>query len=204
MEAHPEIAWHARSAEEAERALASGENGLAEQEARRRLSEHGPNRLPTAKPQSAFRRFLAQFHNLLVYVLLAAAGITAILGEVVDAAVILGVVLANAVLGLLQENKAEKAIAAIRSMLASQASVIRDGRRRTIAADELVAGDLVLLEAGDRVPADLRLVRSRNLQIAEAVLTGESVPRSIRSAMVPPQAASSGSSASIAFSLSNR
>jgi magnesium-transporting ATPase (P-type) len=119
--------------------------------------------------------FWAQFHNVLIYVLLAAALVTAVLGHGVDTAVILLVVLANAVIGFIQEGRAEKAFDAIRRMITQRASVLRDGRRIAVDADNSVPGDVVLLEPGDRVPADLRLVKARNLKIDEAILTGESV-----------------------------
>ena len=120
-------------------------------------------------------RFLAQFHNLLIYVLLGAALVTALLGHAIDTALILLVVLANAAIGFIQEGRAEKALDAIKRMITQNASVMRDGRRLTMGAQGIVPGDIVLLEAGDRVPADLRLIRARNLKIEEAILTGESV-----------------------------
>ena len=121
-------------------------------------------------------RFLLHFHNLLIYVLLVSAFITALLGHWVDTTVILAVVVLNAVIGVIQEGKAEKAMDAIRHMLAPRAAVLRDGRRTTVPGDELVPGDIVLLEAGDKVPADLRLSGCRGMSIQEAILTGESVP----------------------------
>ena len=174
--AHALPPYHALAPGEVELAFGTDEHGLAEPEAARRLAEFGPNRLTEPQPPSALARFAAQFRNLLILVLLAAAAVTALLGHWIDAAVIVGVVLANAAIGFVQEGRAEKAIGAIRRMLAPRASVIRDGARHTVDADRLVVGDLVLLEPGDRVPADLRLTRSRNLQIDEAALTGESVP----------------------------
>ncbi len=127
------------------------------------------------KVAGPLRRFLAQFENLLIYVLIAAAAVTAALGHWVDTGVILAVVLVNAVLGFLQEGKAERALDAIREMLSPQAIVIRDRRRRMVPAEELVPGDIVFLQSGDKVPADLRLVQVKSLQVQEAVLTGESV-----------------------------
>ncbi|MDT8345473.1 MAG: HAD-IC family P-type ATPase, partial [Thermohalobaculum sp.] len=150
--------------------------GLSGDEAARRLLAHGANRLPAAPRRSLISRFLVQFHNVLIYVLLGAAAVTAVLGHFIDMAVILAVVVANAAIGFVQEGKAEKAMDSIRRMLAPHASVIRDGARRSIDGTDLVPGDLVLLEAGDRVPADLRLVSVRGLKVEEAILTGESVP----------------------------
>ncbi len=144
-------------------------------DAARRLAVHGPNRLPPPKRRSALARFAAQFHNVLIYVLLAAVAVTAALGHYVDSGVILAVVLANTVIGFLQEGKAEAALEAIRNMLSLTAVVLRDGRRREIPAEELVPGDIVFLASGDKVPADLRLVEARSLRVEEAALTGESV-----------------------------
>ena len=117
-----------------------------------------------------------QFHNPLIYVLLAAAAITLGLRDYLDAGVIVGVVIINAIIGFVQEGRAEQALEAVRSLLANRATVVRDGERHEIDAAELVPGDLVLLESGDRVPADLRLLQIRDLHIDEAALTGESVP----------------------------
>ncbi|MEA3301923.1 MAG: cation-transporting P-type ATPase [Pseudomonadota bacterium] len=155
--------------------LDAGEEGLAKDEADLRLDEYGPNRLPEASTRGPLVRFFYQFHNLLIYVLLAASGVTAVLGHWVDAGVILGVVVVNAVIGFVQEGKAENALRAIRQMLSPQAVVLRDGQRVTIPADELAPGDVVFLQSGDKVPADLRLFRVKSLQIQESVLTGESV-----------------------------
>jgi magnesium-transporting ATPase (P-type) len=167
--------WHDRSADEVMEILGSRETGLGGEEARRRLDRFGPNRLPAPPRRHPVLRFLAQFNNSLIYFLLAAAAASWLLGHVVDAAVIIAVVLINAVVGSVQEGKAEKALEAIGDMIAPHANVVRDGRRQGVAVPDLVPGDLVLLEAGDRVPADLRLVRARSLLIDEAVLTGESV-----------------------------
>ncbi len=168
--------WHALSADDCLRQLGSTAHGLGADEAARRFAEHGPNRLPPPARRSAFLRFLLQFHNLLIYVLLAAGVITALLGHWIDSSVIFGVVVINAVVGFIQEGKAEQAMDAIRQMLSLHAAVLRDGRLHEIPAEELVPGDVVQLAAGDKVPADLRLLRVRELQVEEAALTGESVP----------------------------
>jgi len=157
-------------------ALASNRAGLSEDEAGARLEKYGANLLPPPARRGALARFLSQFHNLLIYVLIASAAITAALGHVVDASVIAGVIVINAIVGFIQEGKAEEALEAIRNMLSLSALVVRGGARRTVGAEQLVPGDLVLLAPGDKVPADLRLVDSRNLRIDEAVLTGESAP----------------------------
>ena len=167
--------WHALGSDEVMIRLQADQNGLADDEVKRRLAQYGPNRLPEPKSRGPLLRFLFQFHNVLIYVLLVASGVTATLGHWVDTGVILGVVLINAVIGFVQEGKAEDALRAIRRMLSPQAMVLRAGQRITLPAEELVPGDVVQLRSGDKVPADLRLVRVKSLQVQEAVLTGESV-----------------------------
>ncbi|ENO86760.1 putative cation-transporting P-type ATPase [Thauera linaloolentis 47Lol = DSM 12138] len=137
---------------------------------------HGPNTLPEPPRNGPLKRFLLQFHNVLIYVLLAAGVVTLLLGHHVDSGVIFGVVLINALIGFLQEGKAERALDAIRDMLSPHAQVLRDGRRQEVDAGELVPGDIVFLASGDKVPADLRLIDVRSLRIDEAVLTGEAQP----------------------------
>ncbi|HKP15185.1 MAG TPA: cation-translocating P-type ATPase, partial [Gemmatimonadaceae bacterium] len=156
---------------------------LADVEARRRFERDGPNELAAEPPVPAWRRFLAQFQSVLVLLLLAATAISLALWFVereaalpYDAIAIIAIVLLNATLGYVQEARAEQAVAALRSMSAAEATVVRDGERRRIPARELVAGDLVLLEEGDTIPADARILESAALQSAEAALTGESVP----------------------------
>lgn len=192
--------WHAI---DSERALAKlGANvarGLATDEVQRRRAQHGANRLPEPARRSATMRFLLQFHNPLIYVLLASALVTLALGDLIDSGVIAGVVLINALIGYIQEGKAEQALEAVRGMLASRANVIRNGERQLIDATELVPGDLVLLEAGDRVPADLRLVSAQNLRAVEAALTGESLPSDKQVAPVSADA-SLGDRASMMYS----
>ncbi len=175
-EAAKERLWHTLEADDALRTLDVGSKGLDDGEVARRLEEAGPNRLPPARKHGLLVRFLLQFHNVLIYVLIAAAVVTALLGYWVDTGVILGVVVINAIIGIIQEGKAERALDAIRDMLSPQATVMRGGRRLEVPAEELVPGDLVLLQSGDKVPADLRLIKQRDLRVDEAVLTGESVP----------------------------
>ncbi|MBE2258875.1 MAG: HAD-IC family P-type ATPase [Rhodobacteraceae bacterium] len=168
--------WHALPVADVLRALAVTQTGLAPQEAAQRLARHGRNALPPAQRHGPWRRFALQFHNPLIYVLLAAGLITFTLADYIDAGVIAAVVLINAAIGFIQEGKAEKALEAVSAMLASRAMVIRAGERHEVDATLLVPGDIVLLEAGARVPADLRLLRVKNLRINEAALTGESLP----------------------------
>src|SRR6516164_9218489 len=169
--------WHAISADEVVTRLAtSGQKGLDAAEASARLRKHGPNRLPEGKRRGPFMRFLAQFNNILVYVLLGAGFTKLMLSLWVDAGIIFGVVVLNALLGFIQEGKAEKALDSIRNMLSAEARTVRGGETRMIPAEQLVPGDVVVLESGDKIPADLRLIDAKNLRTEEAALTGESVP----------------------------
>ena len=191
--------WHALQPGEALQRIEGRLEGLTSEDAARRLVQYGPNRLRPAKARSPVMRFLAQFNNVLVYVLVGAAVVTAGLQHWIDTGVIVGVVLINAMIGFVQEGKAERALEAIRDLLSQNAIVLRDGRRITLPAADIVPGDLVLLQSGDKVPADLRLIKSRSLQIQEAVLTGESVPTSKAIDAVEEDAAL-GDRASMAFS----
>ena len=192
-------AWFARDAGAALAAFATAPEGLSEAEAGSRLATFGPNRLPAAKKRSALVRFILQFHNLFIYVLLASAAVSVALGHFVDASVIVLVALVNAVIGYVQEGRAEDALTAIRGMIDPRAAVVRDGRRVTVAAEQIVPGDIVLVEAGDRIPADIRLLRARSLKIDEAPLTGESVPV-VKSAEPVAADAALGDRASMAYS----
>ncbi|WP_323754663.1 cation-transporting P-type ATPase [Marinobacter sp.] len=169
-------AWHELESESAIDALDANKHGLSSEEVAKRFRIYGPNRLPEAAKRSLLIRFLSHFNNILIYVLLGAAAITAVLGHLADTLVILAVVVANAGIGFFQEGKAEKAMGALRRMLALKASVLREGVRCSVKGEALVPGDIVLLEAGDKVPADLRLLDVSALQIQESILTGESVP----------------------------
>jgi magnesium-transporting ATPase (P-type) len=170
-------AWHAVAAGDVVRRLNTNTaNGLDAAEAALRLTKYGPNRLPEGRKQGPLMRFLLQFNNVLVYVLLAAGFVKLMTSLWLDAAIILGVVVINALLGFVQEGKAEKALDSIRNMLSAEARAIRGGEVRLLPAEELVPGDVVLLESGDKIPADLRLVEVKNLRTEEAALTGESVP----------------------------
>jgi len=167
--------WYQIPAAEVLRLLSTTDSGLTTDEAQARLRRYGYNEIKFKK-QSAFVRFLLQFRSALVYVLLAAAITTAALEMWIDTAVIVVVVLVNAIIGFIQEGKAEASMEALRGMMVPDCTVIRDGEKRLIPARELVPGDLVVLEEGDRIPADLRLLYTKNLRTDEAVLTGESVP----------------------------
>ncbi|MEV7572732.1 HAD-IC family P-type ATPase [Pseudarthrobacter sp. NPDC089323] len=149
-------------------------NGLGPGQVSRRRSQFGANMLPRSKRGGMWRKLLRQFNNPLVYVLLAAAAVTGVLGEYLDSGVILAVVLVNTLIGFVQETRAEAALDALHSLVRTAAVVLRDGQRQEIPSEDLVPGDLVLLEAGDKVPADLRLVRLSGLRVDESALTGES------------------------------
>jgi len=151
-------------------------SGLAGSEVEHRQAKFGLNRIKARRGTPAWVKFLQQVHAPLVYILLVAVGVTAFLGEWVDSSVIFGVVLINAIVGFLQEAKAEKAISSLASMVTTETTVRRDGRQQRLHSEQLVPGDVVLLQSGDRVPADLRLFHVKNLQVDESALTGESVP----------------------------
>ncbi len=169
--------WSHIPSTEAVKALNSdGEKGLNDIEVAERQKEFGPNLLTKKKGQGPIIRFLFQFHDPLLYILIVAAVVTALLQEWVDSSVIFGVVLINAFVGFIQESKAINAIEALAKGLSAEASVVRDGKKMRIPSSELVLGDLVLLHSGDKVPADLRLLHTRELRIDESAFTGESVP----------------------------
>lgn len=167
---------YSRSVEEIQEDLNTSVEGLSPEQAGHRLELFGTNQLPEAPRDPWFIRFARHFHDTLIYVLLGAAAITGVLQHWVDTGVILGVVVINAIIGFIQEGKAEKALAGIRKMLSTNARVLRQGRWTEIEADQLVPGDIVALKSGNRVPADLRLSEVVNLRIEESALTGESVP----------------------------
>jgi len=169
--------WHSLTTDDVVTLLHADEHkGLDLFEAKHRLEKVGPNVITPARGTPAWLRFLEQFNQPLVYILIAAGVITVVLGDYVDAAVILGVVLVNAIIGYVQEAKAVSAIEALKQTLQAEATVLRGGEKVRFSADQIVPGDIVLLASGDKVPADLRLLSTRDLQIAEAALTGESVP----------------------------
>ena len=166
---------HAVSVDEALGALGTDRDGLSSAEASRRLEAGGPNRLPDPVRENLVVRFLKHFNDVLIYILLVAVAVTALLGHWIDSMVIFGVVVINAVIGFVQEGRAEQALEGIRKMLSLDAQVRRDGHWTHVDAELLVPGDVVRLRSGDRVPADVRLIETTNLQIEESALTGESV-----------------------------
>ena len=171
------VVWHGMPAGEVVKQLRTDvQKGLDPAEAASRLEKYGPNRLPEGKKRGPLMRFLSQFNNVLVYVLLGAGFTKMMLGLWIDASIILGVVVLNGLLGFIQEGRAEAALDSIRNMLSAEARTVRGGETRMVPAEQMVPGDVVLLESGDKIPADLRLTEVKNLRTEEAALTGESVP----------------------------
>ncbi len=188
MKAIPEEQWQQLAIENILALFQSDQKqGLSQEAAEQRLARFGPNVLSTKAGKSNLVRFLLQFHQPLIYILIVSGIITALLQEWVDSGVIFGVVLANGIIGYIQEAKAESSLAALAQTMVAEASVLRSGRQQRIPSSQLVPGDLVLLTAGDRVPADIRLVHCRGLQVAESALTGESVPVSKDTAPLPEE-----------------
>ena len=177
METPPLTAWHSITAEEAAHTLGvTVATGLSKAEVKRRQAESGPNKVSARRGTPAWLKFLQQFHQPLVYVMLVAVGATSFLGEWVDAGVIGAIVVVNAIVGFLQETKAETAIEALAKMVVTEATVRREGKKERVPSESLVPGEVVLLQSGDRVPAEMRLIEIRSLQVDESALTGESLP----------------------------
>ncbi len=191
--------WAAIAVDDVMAELETSKSGLDADTAAGRLKEYGPNRLAATVKRGPLKRFLAQFDNLLIYVLLGAAGLAVLIGHAIDALVILAVVMVNTAIGFFQEGKAEDALEAIRGMIDPEATLRRAGEKTKVPADEVVPGDIVLIESGDRVPADLRLIRAKNLKLDEAALTGESVPVDKHIEAIEP-GAELGDRSSMAFS----
>ncbi|GAB4342439.1 MAG: cation-transporting P-type ATPase [Desulfobulbaceae bacterium] len=179
--------WHQLSGDDILEILSSdSRTGLDTAEAGRRLQQYGPNTLPPRSGRGPLLRFLLQFHQPLIYILIASGIITALLGEWIDSSVIFGVVLVNGIIGYLQEAKAVNALAALARTLVSETTLLRQGVKTRLSSDQVVPGDIVLLEAGDRVPADLRILSGQGLQIDESALTGESLPVEKDPSPLPP------------------
>ena len=168
--------WHRKEIREVSELLKSSENGLSSEEALKRLNEHGPNELKEIAGKTIFMMFLDQFKDFMIVILMAAAVVSGIIGEMVDTIAIVVIVILNAIIGFVQEYRAEKAMKALKEMAAPTALIFRNGERESVPASELVPGDVVFLEAGRIVPADIRLTDTAQLKIEEAALTGESIP----------------------------
>ncbi len=184
-DAKTEAAWHAMDVAEVESRLDSGPKGLSADEAGRRAEQYGPNQLEEAPPPGIFETLLHQFQSPLIYILLIAAAVTLALQDYIDSAVIAAVLILNAVIGFVQERQAEKAVRALMGLVSPKAHVMREGRKREIESRDLVPGDLVLLESGARVPADIRLAAVTAFSVDESLLTGESTSVGKRTEPVP-------------------
>src|SRR5512147_444218 len=168
--------WHALKPDEVLSHLKVEGNGLTNEEAEKRLQYYGPNQLKEAPRPTFWQMLWEQLNNFVVILLIVASVISALLGDYVEAAAIMAIVVLNSILGIVQERRAEEALAALKKLAAPDAQVMRDGHRRSVPSYELVPGDVVFLEAGNYVPADIRLLEAVNLRVEEASLTGESLP----------------------------
>jgi len=196
-----QVTWHALSREEVLEKLDSGlEKGLSNDQAKERLEKFGPNQLEEGKKTTFLQMVFEQLNNFVVILLIVAAVISAFLGEIVDAAAIITIVVLNTIMGVVQDSRAQEELAALKKMAAPEAPVLRDGHRISLPARELVPGDIVFLETGNYVPADVRLLEAVNLRIEEAALTGESVPVEKNAASVIDSDASLGDRKNTAFS----
>jgi magnesium-transporting ATPase (P-type) len=178
--------WHTLEPDDIGLRLETSPHGLSQDEARRRLERDGPNQLAETPPTSPFVILLHQFRSPLIYILLAATLVTLLLEEFIDAGVIAAVLALNAIIGFTQERKAAQSVRALMRLLAPKGRVVRDGREWSIDSRDLVAGDIVLLESGARVPADLRLFSTTALRVDESLLTGESLPVTKTTASLDP------------------
>ena len=170
------MSWYKLGIEEIYEKLKTSANGLAQDEVDERLQRYGPNKLPEEKRASRLMIFLHQFASPLIYMLIVAGVVTALLQEYKDTFVIIAVIALNAIIGYMQEFKAEESIRALKKIMVPRARVVRDGQERQINSEDLVPGDVVLLESGDKVPADLRLIKTIETRVDESILTGESLP----------------------------
>jgi Ca2+-transporting ATPase len=168
--------WHSHETDKVFRGIRSSANGLSFAEAKERLAEYGENKIIRKKKDGPFKLLWRQINNPLIWVLLGSSAVAAIVGKITDGLVVLSVVVINTIIGFFQEFKAGKAIEALSDMIPENATVLRDGKDSVIPVSEIVPGDIVQLAAGDRVPADMRLINQKNLLIEEAALTGESLP----------------------------
>jgi Ca2+-transporting ATPase len=168
--------WHAKTSEETLKELGTSEAGLSQTEVQKRLIENGPNELKKEKRSSPIKMLLKQFTDILIIILLIATGLSIAIGELPDAIVIIAIVAATAILGFVEEFRSEKAVEALKKMTAPTAMVLRDGKETKIPTHGIVPGDIILLYAGDKIPADARLIKSFNLKVDESSLTGESSP----------------------------
>ena len=192
--------WHTLTSEEISHQLKTHlENGLSPEEAEARLQQYGPNQLAEGKQPGLLSKIIAQLNNFVIWLLIAAAIISAVVGDYVEAGAILAIVVLNTVLGVVQESRAEEALAALKKLAAPEAQVLRGGHRLTLPATQLVPGDIVYLETGNYIPADMRLIEAVNLRIEEAALTGESLPIKKNASIIVEKALPLGDLHNIAF-----
>lgn len=199
MDRHRQTPWHARKLTEVYETLHTSEEGLGDAEAAERLKKYGRNELRSKPPQTILQMLKAQIIDPMVLILIGAAAFSAILQEWTEAAVIFVIVIVNAVIGIVQEKKAQSSLEALRNMSAPTARVLRQGEESVIPASELVVGDVVMLGDGDMVPADLRLIDSANLKVQEASLTGESVPSEKEAEDILPEDCPLGDRSNMAY-----
>jgi Ca2+-transporting ATPase len=191
--------WYQRGEREIFEELQTSEKGLSLAEASQRLQKYGPNTLPEEDSVSRLKILLHQFTSPLIYILLAAAVVTAILGDTIDTGVIVSILILNAIIGFIQENKAETSVRALKSMVVSRARVLREGKEKEVLTEDLVPGDVVLLTSGIRVPADVRLIHTIELKAEEAALTGESIPVEKVTKPIPDENLTPGDQKNMAF-----
>lgn len=192
--------WYKKSKNEILQELDVDEkNGLSSTEALRRLEKYGKNKLETKKKKTLFKQFLSQLKDVMIYILIIAAIISAFLGEISDALIILLVIIINAVIGVIQESKAEKALYALKELSTPKALVKRDGSLKEILSEDIVPGDIVIIDAGRYIPGDLRLIDTANLKIEESAFTGESVPSEKDSSFLPDKEIPIGDQNNMAF-----
>lgn len=202
MESQDHKPWHSLSVREVEEILSTSERGLSDEEAARRLEQYGKNDLRQKKPKSILKMLWEQVSDVMVLILIAAAVFSMVMQEWAEAVIILAVVALNAVIGIIQEKKAANALAALKSMSAPTARVLREGEESVVPASELVPGDYIYLEDGAIVPADIRIVADSNIKIQEAALTGESVPSEKDGPSILPEDAPLGDRVNMAYTSS--
>src|SRR3989338_820659 len=171
-----QISWHTKTVHEVLGALDSREHGLTKEEATKRFQKYGFNKLPEGKVDGLLIIFLRQFKSPLIYILFAAAGIVLAMGEVIDALIIFAVLLFNAIVGAIQEGKAQNTLLALKKFAETSATVLRDGKELIVLDTEVMPGDIIVLQEGEKVPADARIIFANTLKVDEASLTGESEP----------------------------
>src|SRR3972149_3201606 len=191
--------WYQIDEEEVLKKLGTSEGGLSGSEAEKRLGKYGPNKLPEAEGISRLKILLHQFTSPLIYILMVAAVVTAFLGEYIDTGVIVAILMLNAIIGYIQEYKAESSVKALKSMVVPRARVVREGKEKEIPSEDLVPGDIVVLASGGKVPADLGGFKTTELKIEEAALTGESVPVEKRPRPIQEENLTPGDQTNMAF-----